>query len=292
MKTTIPTKVKNTTIPGALAILVACMAFTGLAKAATLNEYLFDTTISTFPNNSGIYNQVTTGNSYIINPYGVYPSGTYDNLQVAGGKWGASTGMFQQTLTNQWGQGFGPGSTGLAGLGSFTMEMWVNPFTNPALETPLNFNGVSLNLQSVAGGYRLVSQFYTTGLVIHQAFAVGVISTGTWWHIAMTYDGTTLKQYINGTLDGSIAATGLVINNGSGGLFIGANTGSSQTFFGDIDEVRISDVALPAGTGTGVNQLAWNASLVAVPEPATVAMGMMAMGGFAFMRLIRRKRSS
>ncbi|MEO6847126.1 MAG: LamG-like jellyroll fold domain-containing protein, partial [Chthoniobacterales bacterium] len=109
-----------------------------------------------------------------------------------------------------------------------------------------------------------------------------------WSQIAMTWDGTTLKSYVNGILNGSAAAV-TTVTPGSTSFSIGASstTGASQ-FFGNIDEIRVSNVALPPGTGTGVNQLAWNASLVAVPEPGTTALLLGAGGLMAW--VVRRKK--
>jgi len=71
-----------------------------------------------------------------------------------------------------------------------------------------------------------------------------------WHHIAATYDGTTMKVYIDGSLDAQTAAT-LTIPDTSQALLIGttyggysSESGWAQGFFaGSLDEVRISNTA-------------------------------------------------
>ena len=70
----------------------------------------------------------------------------------------------------------------------------------------------------------------------------------TWMHLAATYDGSVIRLYVNGALDGSLAST-FTISANDEPLGIGAqsdgNTG--RLFQGALDEVRIYDRALSAG---------------------------------------------
>jgi fibronectin type 3 domain-containing protein len=65
----------------------------------------------------------------------------------------------------------------------------------------------------------------------------------TWTHVAATYDGATLRLYVDGTLAASVAATGSITTS-TGALRIGGNNLWGEYFQGLIDEVRIYNRAL------------------------------------------------
>ncbi|PIZ47562.1 hypothetical protein COY32_01485, partial [candidate division WWE3 bacterium CG_4_10_14_0_2_um_filter_41_14] len=69
------------------------------------------------------------------------------------------------------------------------------------------------------------------------------LSTGTWYSLALTIDPNGFKIYINGVLDKTIAATGLITTN-TGVSAVGAEPGGTSRFFnGKIDEVKIYNYA-------------------------------------------------
>jgi len=64
-----------------------------------------------------------------------------------------------------------------------------------------------------------------------------------WTHLAVTYDGATLKLFVNGALVASKAQTGS-IEVSSGALRMGGNSIWQEWFKGAIDEVRVYNRAL------------------------------------------------
>ena len=60
-----------------------------------------------------------------------------------------------------------------------------------------------------------------------------------WMHVAGTYDGATMRMYINGTLDNTLAAS-VTINTNTLPLTIGRQTGTDpRPYSGYLDDVRI-----------------------------------------------------
>ncbi|MER7505870.1 LamG-like jellyroll fold domain-containing protein [Nonomuraea pusilla] len=64
------------------------------------------------------------------------------------------------------------------------------------------------------------------------------LPTGTWSHVAATYDGATARLYVNGIQVAQTAASGPLLDDG-GALHIAGNTRWGEYFAGAIDEVRI-----------------------------------------------------
>src|SRR3989344_8892334 len=64
-----------------------------------------------------------------------------------------------------------------------------------------------------------------------------------WYHIAMTYDGESIKVYVNGVEDGATERTGNILITGQA-LYIGwGEPGVNFYFNGAIDEARISNIS-------------------------------------------------
>ncbi|MDY0017801.1 MAG: LamG-like jellyroll fold domain-containing protein [Candidatus Delongbacteria bacterium] len=72
-----------------------------------------------------------------------------------------------------------------------------------------------------------------------------VVSMNEWHHMAFTYDGTTVKMYVNGVEKSSYEPAGGPITQTAGNVYIGKPEYANHSFTGSIDEVAIWDNALP-----------------------------------------------
>jgi len=77
------------------------------------------------------------------------------------------------------------------------------------------------------------------------------VTDGAWHHLAVTFDGQTMKTYVDGNLEGADSSnSGRIINSANPLIFGDQWFTPSLPFKGYIDEVRISNVAL-SDSGTG-----------------------------------------
>lgn len=139
-----------------------------------------------------------------------------------------------------------PSSSSLELTEAFTLEAWVRP---QAVEGPVfskeasGFLGYSFG---ITGGIEVSALFGSTENEEEESYVEGPedIIPGVWSHVALTFDGTKLRLFVNGLLVASEAAFGPI--GGEGPLIIGANFFWGPAFNGKIDEVRIYDRALNA----------------------------------------------
>src|SRR5690606_16948758 len=68
----------------------------------------------------------------------------------------------------------------------------------------------------------------------------------TWVHLAATYDGETMRVYVDGEEDNSRAFERTAIASNGSPLAIGRDLGGAGSFTGALDDVRIYNAALAA----------------------------------------------
>jgi hypothetical protein len=126
-----------------------------------------------------------------------------------------------------------------------TIEAWVYPTTLSSWRTVIlkEMSGsLSYALYAYDNAPRPAAYINTGGSDL-SALGTAGIALNTWTHLAATYDGTTLRLFVNGTQVGSRATTGS-IRTSTNPLRIGGNVIWGEYFSGRIDEVRIYNRAL------------------------------------------------
>src|SRR5262249_48823461 len=127
-----------------------------------------------------------------------------------------------------------------------TLEAWVKPRMvtnvwrdviykgndNYALEAASDHSGVPAGGSTFGGAW--VATYGPTALPLY-----------TWRHLALTYDGATLRLYVNGVQVSSLARTGSLPTS-TNPLQIGGDSIYGQYFKGKIDEIRVYNRALSA----------------------------------------------
>jgi fibronectin type 3 domain-containing protein len=131
---------------------------------------------------------------------------------------------------------------------TLTISAWVRPTTLSGWRTIVmkegSATGLVYSLYSTTNNNRPGGYLEIGGTDRELKATASVVTTG-WRHLALTYDGTTMRIYIDGVLRGTRAQTGAVAAS-TGSLKIGGNAIWGEWFSGLIDEVRIYDRTLSA----------------------------------------------
>jgi chitodextrinase len=138
-----------------------------------------------------------------------------------------------------------PDSSSLRLTNGMTLEAWVNPSSATPSWRDVIYKGNDNYYLEASSDQGLPTGGGTFGGASRNVFGGGALPTGSWTHLAFTYDGSTLRLYANGVQVGSQAATS-PITVSSNPLQIGGDSLYGQKFAGKIDEVRVYDGALTA----------------------------------------------
>ena len=134
-----------------------------------------------------------------------------------------------------------------------TMAAWIRPeqfATQDIIKKAINggTNGYELSLSAPSSSwpqkvfFRLNQQTNGDTYRINST-TLYPIDGSTWMHVAATYDGATMRLYINGTLEGSLAMPPPIATNANP-LGIGAQSDGARPFKGRLDDVRLYGRAL------------------------------------------------
>jgi hypothetical protein len=127
-----------------------------------------------------------------------------------------------------------------------TIEAWVNPSSGSGWRSVVlkeRAGGLAYALYSANNGSRPAGYVHTSTDI--GASGTSAVPFNVWTHLALTYDGATIRLFVNGVQVGSRAAAGAAVVT-SGALRIGGNSVWGEYFKGKIDEVRIYNRALTA----------------------------------------------
>src|SRR5262249_13850932 len=109
--------------------------------------------------------------------------------------------------------------------GAMTLEAWVNPTSLSAWRTILLKEAGTDEDYAIYGnddGNRPGGWAFANGTYV-SALGASQLPLSTWTYLATTYDGSTLRMYVNGTLTASTAVSGNLLTS-TGALRIGGNT--------------------------------------------------------------------
>jgi Concanavalin A-like lectin/glucanases superfamily len=140
-----------------------------------------------------------------------------------------------------------------AGNATYSIEAWVAPQPAPTLTGVLSRNlatpgntpkdGFSLYIESPSLAPTLGRWFSNN----EEAAAAPGLTAGTFTHVVGTYDGSTLRVYLNGTLAASSPSTQALINPPADLAIGSTRNGTYGYFIGSLDEVALYDKALSSG---------------------------------------------
>ena len=137
---------------------------------------------------------------------------------------------------------------------AMTLSAWVNPSTlsggsgwKTIVLKERGASGLSYGLYANDGpGVSQPAAYIAVGGSDRRVGAQPALAVNTWTHLAVTYDGSTMRLYVNGVLRSSVAQAG-AITASANPLRIGGNTVFGQEFFaGLLDDVRVYNRALSA----------------------------------------------
>jgi len=129
-----------------------------------------------------------------------------------------------------------PAQADFNSLGAFSLTAWVHPYSWRNARIAGN-NGYFLNLRSDG----LVDFAVSNGSIAITKTSLSQLPLSRWTHIALAYDGSRLRLYVNGELDSQYDAPGVGKTVADAGAF---RIGAPTYFHGKIDDLRLYGISL------------------------------------------------
>src|SRR6266700_2178255 len=176
-----------------------------------------------------------------------------------------------------------PSATSLNPTNGLTQEAWIYVSSYPTnnavsifgKDDPYGVRQYLLGLAYVNNQWVLRAHVGVTGGFYYYNGTTNIQSQ-TWYHVAMTYDGSSLKIFINGSQDGSASVTGPIIT-GTPRLLIGGSVPGPWNLNGLVDELSIYNRAL---SQTEIQSI-YNAGAAGKVNPNCVSPSTNAVGWWA-----------
>lgn len=207
------------------------------------------------------------------------------NTGVLNGPVWTTAGRYGGALTfdgvNDWVSVNDSASLDLTTAGSLTA--WVRPSTLGAWrqavlkETP---TGLAYSLYATGGSGNRPNGTLSIGGADREVNAPGALGANAWSHLALTYDGTTMRLYVNGTPVATQAQSGAMATSNNP-LRIGGNSVWGEYFAGQIDEAHVYNRALTAAEVVADSNSTGTSDTI----PPTVPGGVAAIGGIGSVNL-------
>ena len=127
---------------------------------------------------------------------------------------------------------------------AMTLEAWVNPTVVSGWKDVI-YKGPD-DIYYLMGSSSVGGSPAAGGTFVGTLYGTSALPENVWSHLAATYDGSTLRLYVNGTQVSSQPVFAQQLDTSTAALTIGGDVLYGQQFAGRIDEVRIYNTALSA----------------------------------------------
>lgn len=163
--------------------------------------------------------------------------------QPAGGQWGGAllfNGNDARVVAGPCDLTSGPGD-------QLTLACWSKPVVVSGTERVLMAKAIGPQEQDIIWSLSLVNstgarfRVRAAGVVHTLEVPPSSIFSNAWYHLAGTYDGGTMRLYLNGSLVGSMPAAGGIGYHPQAPVAFGNMATDQRAFFGALDDIRLYD---------------------------------------------------